>query len=156
MSSAILTLGFHSLFRPGELTFSPHAISVHNVHIGSHRASILLPSSKSNHSGMPQQIIVHASNIACAVATLTAYVKSHLPKPGQLFIKLKVAPVFLQDLVAILTKLAAFLNLPQQLIKPHSLRIGGSTHLYLSGYDLQYIQHKGRWASQAFKCYIRC
>ena len=110
--SAILTLGFHSPFRPGELGwarvrsghgnggswvrqgdqspshFSPHAIAVHNVHIRSNRASIILPSSKSNHSSMPQQIIVHTSNIACPISNLTAYVKSCPPKPGQLFIKL--------------------------------------------------------------------
>ena len=48
MYSAILTLGFHGLFRPGELTFSPHTITVHNVHIRSNKASILLPSSKTN------------------------------------------------------------------------------------------------------------
>ena len=151
-----LTLGFHGLCRPGKLTFLPHVITIHNIHIGLHSATITLPTSKSNCSSMPQQIVVHASNTACPVAALTAYFRLRPHKLGQLFIKLNGTLVFPQDLAAILAKLAQFLNLPAQLIKPHSLRIGGSTHLYLSGFDLQYIQNKGRWASQAFRRYIHC
>ena len=124
MYSAILTLGFHGLSRPGELTFSPHAIAVHNVHIGLCSATITLPTSKSNCSSMPQQIIARTSNIACPVTALTAYAKLRPRTSSQLFIKLNGMPVFLQDLAAMLSKLAQFLNLPPQLINPILSELG--------------------------------
>ena len=154
--SALLTLSFHRLFRRRELTFSEHAITVNNVHTGATKASIILPLSKANHTSMLQQVTVNVTNTACPVTALTTNAKSCPPKPGQFFIKLNGSPVLQQDIASILTKLANFLNLPHQLIKLHSLRIGGSTLLYLLGHDLQYIQQKGRWASQAFKHYICC
>ena len=87
MYTALLALGFHSLFRTGELAFFEHAITVNSpIHIGATKASIILSSSKANHTGMPQQITVKATNIACPVTALTAYAKSHSPKPDQLFL----------------------------------------------------------------------
>ena len=126
MYTALLTLGLHGLFRPGELAFSEHAITVNNVHIGS---TIILTSSKSNHTGMSQQVTVKVTNIACPVTALTALAKTHPHRLGQLFLKLNGSPVLQQDIASFLTKLTNFLNLPHQLIKLHSLRIGGSTHL---------------------------
>ena len=57
--------------------------------------------------------------------------------------KLDGSPVFSKDVANILTQLALFLNLPHNLIKPHSLRIGGLTHLHLQGLPHEVIQKKG-------------
>ena len=62
---------------------------------------------------------------------------------GPLFVKLDGSPVFSKDVANILTQLALFLNLPHNLIKPHSLRIGGLTHLHLQGLPHEVIQKKG-------------
>ena len=42
-----------------------------------------------------------------------------------LFVKLDGSPVFAKDMVNILKQLVLFLNLPHNLIKLHSFRIGG-------------------------------
>ena len=74
MYTALLTLGFHGLCRPGELALSKHVIVADNVHIGTNKATIILHSSKANHTGMVQQITVNATHIACPVKALTTYV----------------------------------------------------------------------------------
>ena len=48
MYTALLTLGFHGLFRLGELALLEHVITVENVHIGTDVATIILNSSKAN------------------------------------------------------------------------------------------------------------
>ena len=75
---------------------------------------------------------------------------------GPLFVKLDGFLVFAKDVANILKQLAFFLNLPHNLIKWHSLRIGGLTHLHLLEFPHQVIQERGRWSLDAFKCYIRC
>ena len=70
---------------------------------------------------------------------------------GPLFVKLDGSPVFANDVANILKQLALFLNLPHNLIKPHSLRIGGLKHLHLLGLPHEANQERGRWSSDAFK-----
>ena len=48
MYSALLTVGFHGLFCPGELAMSEYAILAENVHIGTNKAVIVFPTSKTN------------------------------------------------------------------------------------------------------------
>ena len=69
--------------------------------------------------------------------------------------KLDGSPVFAKNVANILTQLALFLNLPNNLIKLHSLRIRGSTHLNLQGLPHEVIQKKDQWSSDTFKHYIR-
>ena len=37
----------------------------------------------------------------------------------------------------------------------HSLRIGGATHLSAGGATPEVLQREGRWASDAYKTYVR-
>ena len=37
----------------------------------------------------------------------------------------------------------------------HSLRIGGATHLSAGGASSEVLQREGRWASDAYKAYVR-
>ena len=130
---------------------SEHVILAENVHIGTNKAVIILPTSKANCTHHPQHIIINSCTTACPIKALTAVALVCPQRQGQFFIRLSGNPVITQDIAGILNKLAVFLNIPPQLIKPHSLRISGSTHLYLSGYSCQEIQQKGRWSSQAFQ-----
>ena len=132
MYSALLTLGFNGHFCPGELAMSEHVMLAENIHIGTNKAVIILPSSKANHMPYAQCIIVDAHHTACPIKALTWYTIIRPKTPGQLFIRLSGNPVLTQ----ILNKLSQFLKLPQDLIKLHSLTVGGSTHLYLSGCSL--------------------
>ena len=73
-----------------------------------------------------------------------------------LFVKLDGSPLFTKDVANILMQLALFLNLLHNLIKPHSLRIRGSTHLHLQGWPHEVIQERGCWSLDTCKRYIRC
>ena len=140
MYSALLTVGFHGLFHPGELAMSEHLILAENVHIGTNKMVIILPTSKANGTHNAQHITLTSQSTTCPIKALTAYTLIHPRRPGQFFIRLSGNPILTQDIVHILNKLSSFLKLPQQLIKLHSLCIGWSNHLYLMGYSLKYIQ----------------
>ena len=127
-----------------------------NIHIGTNKEIIILPSSKANHTHNAQHIMLTSQSTVCPIEALTTYALIHPRRPDQSFIRLSGNPVLTQDIVHILNKLSSFLKLPRQLIKPHSLHIDGSTNLYLMGHSLKYIQDKGRWSSQAFQHYIHC
>ena len=154
MYSALLTVGFHGLLHPGELAMSEHVILAENGHKGTNKVIIILPTSKANCMLSAQDIMLTSQSTTCPIKALTAYALICPEIPGQFFIRLSGNPVLTQDIAHILNKLSSFLKLPQQLTKPHALRIGGSTHLYLMGHSLKYIQDKGRWWSQAFEWYI--
>ena len=149
-------VGFYSLFCPGELAMLEHVILGDNIYIGTNKVIIFLPTSKANHTHSAQYITLTSQSMACPIRAFTAYALIHPKWPSQFFIRLSGNPVLMQDIAPILNKLSSFLKLPQQLIKPYSLCIGESSHLYLMGHSLKYIQEKGRWSSQAFKHYICC
>ena len=117
---------------------------------------IILPTSKTNHTHSAQHIMLTSQSTEYPIKALTAYALIHPKQPGQFFIRLSGNPVLMQDIAHVLNKLSSFLKLPQQLIKLHSLHIGGSSHQYLTGHSLKYIQNKGRWSSQALEHYIHC
>ena len=54
MFSALLTVGFHGLFRLGELTYSQHTITVDNVHVSASRIIVVLLTPKANHMHIAQ------------------------------------------------------------------------------------------------------
>ena len=118
-------LRFHGLFYLGELAMSEHVILIENVHIGTNRAVIILPSSKANCMTYVQCITVNAHSTACPIKALTAFALIHSKRPGKCFIRLSRNPVLTQDITSILSKLSQFLMLLQDLIKPHLLCIGG-------------------------------
>ena len=86
---------------------------------------MVLLSSKVNHMPHPQCVTIYAQPTVCPIKCLTACALIRSKWLGQFFIKLSGNLVLTQDVAAILTKLANFLCLPQDLIKPHSLCIGG-------------------------------
>ena len=154
--TALLSAGFFGLLRPGEMVKSEHALLVQNVYFNSHKVVCFLPTSKTHSGPAPQMVqLYRQNNLTCPVSALTNYSKIRAPKPGQYFIKVDGAPVTSSDLALLLCRLAQFLGLPHQHFKPHSLRIGGSTHLHLSGVPVHKIKEMGRWSSDAFKSYIR-
>ena len=143
MFSALLAVGFHGLFRPGELTYSQHSITVNTVHVSASCIVVVLLTSKANCMHIAQRAVIdkHCSNF-CPVQLLKNFFTIRPQVGGPLFVKLDGSPVFAKDVANILTQLALFLNFPHNLIKLHSLRIGGSTHLHLHLLH-EVIQKKG-------------
>ena len=154
--TALLSAGFFGLLRPGEMVKSDHALSVHNVYFNRDKVVCFLPTSKAHRGPVPQVVQLDRQNSsACPVSAMTNYSKIRSPMAGQFFIKVDGTPVTSSDFSLLLSRLAQFLGLPSHQVKPHSLRIGGSTHLHLSGVPVSTIKERGRWSSNAFKRYIR-
>ena len=132
MYSAVLTAGFFSLFRPGEMVLSEHALLANNVCISNTRVVCLLPTSKTHKGPIPQMVHLYKQpNIACLVSAFSEFARVRPPWLGQFFIKVDGNPLNSGDLANMLCCLSEFLNLPHQHIKLHSLRIRGSSHLHL-------------------------
>ena len=164
MFQAILTLGFFGLFSPSELTVSQHVICFNNIQCAADWVLIKMDSSKCNKMVTPQLLRVHKQLYAvCPVRALQNYLAMRPAiQDSPLFIHLDSqpvtsheSPVMRAQLGGMLSKLSIFLNLPHQVIKPHSLRIGGTTDLYLHGVPPNEIQQRGHWSSECFKKYIR-
>ena len=127
MFSALSAVGFHSLFHPGELTYSQHSITIENAHVSASRVVVVLLTSKSSSMHKAQRVVIskHTPGF-CLVELLKNFLSIRPQARGPLFVKLDGSPVFAKDVANILKQLALFLNLPHNLIKLYSLRIGGS------------------------------
>ena len=153
--AAVLSAGFFGLLCPGEMVYSEHALVATNIHISSIKVVFLLLTSKAHREPVPQSVHLYKQpNRACPVLAFIKYAKVQTPKGGQFFIKVDGTPINSGDLANMLWRLSEFLNLPHQHFKPHSLRIGGSSHLHLLGVLVHKIKEIGRWSSDAFKKYI--
>ena len=156
MFRAMLSLGFFGLFHLGELTLSQHVILCINMQLNQDLIYIRLELSKFNKTISPQLLhICRQPYQVCPVAAVNSYLTIQPVTIGSpLFIHPDGNPVAIAHLGSILDKLSLFLQPPHQVIKPHSLRIGGTTDLYLRGLT-QEIQRWGRWSSDCFKKYVR-
>ena len=153
--TAVLTAGFFGLLRPGEMAKSEHALLVQNVYFAQDKVVCFLPTSKTNKGPIPQTVHLHKQpNLMCPVSAMINYSKIRALKAGQYFIKEDGASIANSDLASILHHLAQFLGLPHHHFKPHSLHIGGSTHLHLSRVPVHKIKEIGCWSSDVFKHYI--
>ena len=136
MFRAMLSLDFFGLFCPSELTLSPHVILHINTQLNQDSIYIRLESSKCNKTMTPQLLwICQKPYQVCLVAAVNSYLTiwpATISSP--LFAHPDGHPVTRAHLSSILDKLSIFLQLLHQVIKPHSLRIGGTTDLYLRGW----------------------
>ena len=154
---AILTLDFFGLLRPGKLTTSPHAIQFVNIQCTGQSVLIKMDSSKCNKTATPQLLWVCSQPYnMCPVQAVSNYLAMRPNiKAGQLLLTQMASQWSRAQLASILDKLSVFLNLPHQVIKPHSLCIG-APQIYIWGVlPLQKIQRWGWWSSDCFKKYIR-
>ena len=133
-----------------------HVLLASNVYISSSKVVCLLPTSKAHKGPVPQSILLYKHpSLACLVTAFTNYSKIRSSQRGQYFIKVDGTPITNLDLTNILHQLLQFLNLPHHHFKPHSLRIGGNTHLHLPSVPVHKIKESVWWFSDTFKKYIR-
>ena len=156
MFRAMLSLGFFGHFCPGELTLSQHVILHINMQLNQDLIYIRLESSKCNKTIAPQLLhICRQPYQVCPVAAVNSYLANQpVTIGGPLFVHPDDNPGTRAHLGSILDKLSLFLQLPHQVINP-TLRISGTTDLYIRGMDTQEIQRWGRWSSDCLKKYIR-
>ena len=60
-----------------------------------------------------------------------------------------------QQATTALRKVVALAGVRAEEYALHSLRIGGATHLSAGGATPEVLQREGRWASDAYKTYVR-
>ena len=130
---------------------SEHALLANNVYISNSKVVHLLPTSKAHKGPIRQTVYLYKQpNIACPVAAFSVYARARPPWGGQFFIKVDGNPLNSGDLSNMLHCLSEFLNLPHKHFKPHSLRIGSSSHLHLLGVPVHKIKELGQWSSNPF------
>lgn len=160
---AILSLGFASLHRLGELVspdnhllFDSRKVILRSSFIFSNCgkfASYCLPYHKgdSNFLGSPCAIQFFRNSSACPIRRLKSYLRlrdfSFNDKPA-LFIRAN------SSLPSRSWFLKIFHSIFPMNFSGHSLRSGGATALAQNGASMEYIQSAGRWSSEAFRCYV--
>ena len=155
--SAMFLTMFSSFLRLGEVSDSPHNITISQVSFSPSSVDITLTSFK-HHSGKPPVTISipkSPSSQLCPVLALSRYRTVRGAQPGPFFLKQNGQPVLPDDFRTILTRVKSSSNLSSTRITPHSFRIGAATYAAAKGYSSQQIQAMGRWKSSAFQKYIR-
>ena len=70
----MLTLGYHGLLRPGEITYS-HVVKVENVYFVKQHVHIYLTSSKAHREPYPQKVVVAPQCYRCPIQDLWNYLQ---------------------------------------------------------------------------------
>ena len=110
MFHCMLTLGYHGLLRPGEITYSPHVVKVENVYFVKQHVHIYLTSLKTHKERYPQRVIVAPQQSRCPIQDLCNYLQMRPWVLGALFHKESGLPVHYHELHTIISHLANFLT----------------------------------------------
>ena len=84
---SMFTLAYHGLLRPGEVTYTPHAIKVEHVYFVYENVHLYLHSSKAKTGPFPQRVVVAPQPGICPVTDLHTYLQVRPCIPGALFRK---------------------------------------------------------------------
>ena len=73
MYRSLLSFTFHGLFKPGEVTYSPHVIKAENVYFVEDQLQVHLKSSKSHRGPGSQVVTIDKQPVVCPVTDLRLY-----------------------------------------------------------------------------------
>ena len=151
---SMFSLAFFAFLRPGEFTHSPNNLMFHQVAITQAQLSVTFIKYK-HHNGPPVTVLVQAqSSSPCPVGTLHKYLGVRGQIPGPLYINPDGSPISYHQFSKVLALVQSFTSFTSR-FHPHSFRIGAATHAALKGVPEEDIKRMGRWASFAFRKYIR-
>ena len=164
---AMFLLGYHGLFRVGELTKGDHVIKAADVHIAGNKEKILIVLHTSKTHGWdsyPQEIKISGTSntknlLFCPFKASREYLAirgNYRTTNEQFFVFSDQSPVAPQHFRAVLKTTLKNVNLNPTLYNCHSLRIGATTDMVLK-YNKSIFQAKlaGRWRSNAVFKYIK-
>ena len=151
---AMATLAFAAFLRPGEMTESPNNLQFQDVSL--FRSHIIVVFRRFKHSsGVPVTLVIKASGTSsCPFNALTEYIGFRGTAPGLLFCHPDGRPITYKKFSSWFDTATILLGAHGSL-SPHSLRISAASHAAASGMSDALIRQWGRWASDAFKNYIR-
>ena len=119
--------------------------------------SIVIRTSKTNQSGKPVKLRIHASNNTniCCVKSVQRFLSARPAFQGHFLCHNNKSPLTQYQFSAILSKSITHLGISSRNYKTHSFRIGRATDLAKNGVSSDTIKKMGRWNSDVLKKYIR-
>lgn len=159
--SAAFSLAHLALLRISEFTVAHNkstksVLSYENIILGNDTVRIYLASSKTDQKrvGAHVDIKINSGNRFC-YNIIKSYLGYRPSTPGALFCHFDGAPLTSYQFNAVLGKALRFSGMQGCHFKSHSFRIGGATHMFNQGLQVEDIKRTGRWRSSAYKLYIR-
>ena len=150
----MFSLSFYAFLRPGEITKSPHNLSLDQISFSPSHISIKFLSFK-HHSGRAVTIqIPKQPGPSCPVQSLSQYLQLRGNSPGPLFCYPNQDPVTYNSYHEWFHHLLDLSRIPGK-FNTHSFRIGAATWAASRGVSSTLIQQMGRWRSSAYLKYIR-
>ena len=163
MFQAMYMLAFYAFLRVGEFTLShgqaDNLLQFHQIMLDADRKAVQVGFHRYKHSKGKQHVIYSHSSTGpvCPVETLKTYIqyRGGGEKASPLFIQQNGCPVTRAEFTNAFNKSIDFLGISRKFYKPHSFRIGAASHFAQLDMSYAQIRHMERWASNAFKSYIR-
>ena len=164
MLRAMMVLAFKAYLRVGEMvprttTTSHNCLQLHDVTLNEELITVSFRHFK--HSGRrgPQSLQINGAGAPDTSISPAAWLNEFLVARGtvqsNLFAYIDGTPMLRRDFDSSLRSLLAFCGLSSRVFKEHSFRIGAATSAALRGESDAQIRAAGRWASDAFRKYIR-
>ena len=178
MYQALFAATYYGLLRVGELTYSPHVITVKNTHVATNKKKVLfiLETSKTHNKGDKPQRVKISSTPTTAVVSSKASIKikdheKNCPftliktyvgmRPDAVtlnepfFVFLDRSPVTPNHARSTLKSMIHNIGFYETLYNFHSLRIGRCGDLLKLGLSVETIKKLGRWRSNAVFAYFK-
>ena len=174
---ALMITAYYSLFRVGELTFSPHILKTKDVHIGKNKKKLMfvLHSSKTHGKDSKPQIIKIngeeydvtgkkivgniTKNQFCPFHILKNYVEIRKCRQNdneQYFVFRNREPVTADNFRVVMRKILSHLRLDSSLYVTHSYRAGHAVQMVENdGISVETARKLGRWKRNAIYTYLR-
>ena len=154
---AMCSTAFYAFLRCGEMCASPHNLYISQLFIdpSAQYATITFYHFKHSSSNQPFVIKILPKSTFCPIGILQQYLAVRGTKYGPLFCTPNMDPIPRSRLSSTLTKCLQLLDLSPDRYKIHSFRIGAATTALLDGKTDEEIRVLGRWATTAFRKYLR-
>ena len=152
---AMFSLMFFGFLRIGEVTASPHNLSVSQCRIKPSKLRLVFLSYKHS-DGRPFTLdVLPTGKAACPYRRMVDYIKLRGQDQGPLFRYANKLPVQKTAFAKYLKAFIANTELTSKTISPHCFRIGAATWPAKSGFSSEQIKAMGRWHSNSYQKYIR-
>ena len=165
----LFLLGYYSLFRIGELTYSNHTIKAKDFHIAKNKKKILIvlyTSKMHSESSYPQRVKITSTDKNLSSKRRFFYLfrtsrdfltlRGNYVNDSDPFLVFRDnTPVLPHHARRVLQEALTAININHTLYNFHSLRIGRCSDLFKYGISVEKIKQAGHWKSNAVYKYIR-
>jgi len=158
---ATFSLAFFAFLRISELlgggSCARRGLQMSDVQLGV-GLTVFISGSKTDQRGKGTTLYTPPATaypLVCPVQAMHRFLAMRSSQATQLFVHQDGSPLTRRQFQAVLTKAAAALGWDTNRYTSHSFRIGAATTAAANGMSEDFIKTRGRWASAAFRTYIR-